>query len=219
MAHIGKRELKGGRVTWDVQVRVRGSPPQCKSFRTRTEADAWASLTEAAAHGRTLAIDKQLTLAHLLDEATPKLKRPVAAALHYWRKELGTLRLRDVTPPIIARHRDLLTGAPTRANGHKRSKPRTDSTVELHEKLLGIENDDKARAPLAMMSAAFARRVGLPCDDETAYILMGVDWSGEPIVERFHSKMFLIERLTELSPFRLAPMLLDDDVARRDWEA
>lgn len=125
-------------------VRVRGYPPQCKSFHTRLEADAWASRTEHAAKGRTLALGRDLTLAQLIDEATPQLRRPVSAELAYWRTQLGALRLRDVTPAVIAGHRDALLGAPTSGHGHRRTKPRSASTV---------------RSYLQTLSAAF--RVGV----------------------------------------------------------
>ena len=140
MATITKRPRVRGAVSWDAMVRVRGYPTRCKSFRTRIEAETWAARTEAAAHGRTLVLGRDLTLAQLLDEAEPKLRRPVAAALRYWREQLGALRTRDVTPALIGRHRDLLTGAPTRAHLHKTTRPRSASTV---------------RSYLAVLSAVF----------------------------------------------------------------
>lgn len=140
MASISKRRRAQGAVSWDAMVRVRGYPTRCKSFRTRLEAEAWAARTEAAAYGRTLVLGRDLTLAQLLDEAEPKLRRPVAAALRYWREQLGELRTRDVTPALLARHRDLLLGAPTRAHGHKTTRPRSAGTV---------------RSYLAVLSAVF----------------------------------------------------------------
>jgi hypothetical protein len=56
----------------------------------------------------------------------------VAAALNYWRDQLGDLRTRDVTPALIARHRDLLLGAPTRAHGHTTTRPRSAGTVRSY---------------------------------------------------------------------------------------
>lgn len=132
MASITKRRRTDGGLSWDAMVRVRGYPTRCKSFRTKIEADAWAARTAAAAHGRTLALGRDLTLAQLIDEATPMMRRPIAVALRYWRDQLGALRTRDVTPAGIARHRDLLIGAPTGAPQHKRAKPRTASTVRKY---------------------------------------------------------------------------------------
>ncbi|MFO1306607.1 MAG: site-specific integrase [Burkholderiales bacterium] len=132
MASITKRRRKDGGTSWDAMIRVRGYPTRCKSFRTRLEAENWASRTEAAAYGRTLVLGRDVTLAQLLDEAEPKLRRPVGAALAYWRAHLGDVRLIDVTPILIARHRDLLLGAPTKAHGHKRTRPRSAGTVRSY---------------------------------------------------------------------------------------
>ena len=132
MASINKRRRKDGGTSWDAMIRVRGYPTRCKSFRTRLEADNWAARTEAAAYGRTLVLGRDVTLGQLIDEAGPKLRRPVGAALAYWRAHLGDLRLADVTPMLIARHRDLLLGAPTKAHGHKRTRPRSAGTVRSY---------------------------------------------------------------------------------------
>jgi integrase len=132
MAHIAKRRLTGGRLSWDATVRVRGYPTRCQAFRTKLEAENWAARTEAAAQGRTLALGHTLTLADLLGAVEPRLRSPLAAALAYWRAELGHLRVRDVTPALLAEHRDRLLGAPTRSHGHKRTKPRSAATVRMY---------------------------------------------------------------------------------------
>lgn len=136
MASIKKRRRLDGGISWDAKVRVRGYPTRCKTFRTRLEADAWAARTEAAAQGRTMAIGREATLGQLIDAATPNLRRPVAAEINYWRGHLGDVRLRDITPALIARHRDLLLGAPTRAHGHKTTRPRKPGTVRSYLALL-----------------------------------------------------------------------------------
>ena len=51
-----------------------------------------------------------------------RLRNPFDAALAYWRKEIGVLHVRDVTPSPLAAHRDRLLGAPTRSHGHKSTK-------------------------------------------------------------------------------------------------
>jgi hypothetical protein len=131
MASITKRVRRGGGVSWGVRVRVNGYATLSKSFPTKLEAQRWASLTEAAARGRTLAVSRDATLADLIDEYSPKAKRSTRALLRHWRAALGSLRLRDVTPLIIAKQRDLLLGAPTRSFRQKKLKPRSASTV-LH---------------------------------------------------------------------------------------
>jgi hypothetical protein len=68
MASISKRLRRDGRVSWGVRVRVNGYGTLSKSFPTKLEAQRWASLTEAAARGRTLAVGRAATLADLIDE-------------------------------------------------------------------------------------------------------------------------------------------------------
>lgn len=136
MASIAKRRRQDGGLSWDVAVRIRGYGTRCKSFRTRHEAELWAARTEAAAHGRTLALGQQITVAMLLDEVEPRLRSPFPSALKYWRAELGMMRVRDVTPMLIGEHRDRLLGAPTRSHGHKKTKPRTPATVRQYLAML-----------------------------------------------------------------------------------
>ena len=89
-------------------MRVRGYPSRTKSFRTRLEAEGSAARTEAAAYGRTLTLGQQITLNMLLDDAQPGLRSPSDAALAYWRRELRAMRCRDITPAVLAKHRDRL---------------------------------------------------------------------------------------------------------------
>lgn len=131
MASITKRTRRNGRVSWGVRIRVIGYDTLSKSFPTKLEAQRWAALHEAAARGRTLAVSRDATLSDLIKEYSPRAKPSTARLLRYWDDALGHLRLRDVTPALIAKHRDLLLGAPTRSFGQKRSKPRSASTV-LH---------------------------------------------------------------------------------------
>lgn len=129
MASIARRRNRDGSTSWDATVRVVGYPTACKTFSTKLEADLWASRIEAAAKGRTLTLARGMTLAQLIDEALPKLDRPVSAAVAYWREQVGSLRLIDVTPQLIALHRDRLLGAPCRGFNNKMCKPRANATV------------------------------------------------------------------------------------------
>lgn len=129
MASISRRRNRDGSASYDVTVRIVGFPTACKSFGTKLEAELWAGRIESAAKGRTLTLARDMTLAQLIDEATPKLDKPVAAAFGYWREQLGTLRLIDLTPQMVAIHRDLLLGAPASGFRHKTCKPRSAATV------------------------------------------------------------------------------------------
>ena len=61
-----------------------------------------------------------MTFATLIDEGVPRLRNPTAFIFAYWRDALGTLRLDNVTPELIASHRDRLLGADCRGYGHRR---------------------------------------------------------------------------------------------------
>ena len=132
MASITKRRKSDGSSSWDALVRIVGYPATCRSFRTKLEAELWAGRIEAAAQGRTLVLSKAMTLADLIDATRDKLKDPDSAALRYWREQIGMLRLIDINPSLIARHRDLLLGAACRSHGHKRAKPRSSATTRKY---------------------------------------------------------------------------------------
>ena len=74
MASIVKRAGRNGRVPWGVRVRISGYATLSRSFATKLEAQRWASITEAAARGRTLAVCRDASLADLIDEYLSKAK-------------------------------------------------------------------------------------------------------------------------------------------------
>ena len=74
---------------------------------------------------------------HLVVPPSQRLAH-AAAALTYGRGTLGKLRTRDVPPYVIARHRDRVVGASTRAHGHKPTKPRSASTVRSYLATLSV---------------------------------------------------------------------------------
>jgi integrase len=137
MASLRRRRNRDGSTSWDVTVRRVGYPTTCKSFPTKMEAELWAARTESAAAGRTLVLAKNTTLAKMLDAVLPRLKNPVACAFAYWREAIGDLRLVDVSPAVIAKHRDLLLGAPCGGHKHKRQRPRGTHTVRNYLVELG----------------------------------------------------------------------------------
>lgn len=129
MATIRKRRNGDGSTSWDALVRVTGYPAAGKSFRTKLAAELWASRTEAAAKGGTLAAQRGMTLATLIDEGMPRLRNPTERIFAYWRGALGTLRLDKITPELIATHRDRLLGEACRGHGQRTSKARSPATV------------------------------------------------------------------------------------------
>lgn len=180
MATLNRRRNRDGSTSWDVTVRRAGHPTACKSFPTRLEADLWAARIEARMVGRTLALARDMTFADLLDEALPKLRNPVDSAFAYWREALGTRRLCDLTPSLIAAHRDLLLGAPTGGHRYKTLKPRSQPTVRNYllelSRLLAFavkELHVMEENPVARVSkpAASQWRVRFLSDDERARLL------------------------------------------------
>lgn len=82
MATPHRRRNRDGSVSWDVTVRRIGHPTTCKSFRTKLEAELWAGRIEARIAGRTLTLAREMTVAELVDEATPRIKNNDRAGPH-----------------------------------------------------------------------------------------------------------------------------------------
>lgn len=118
MADIRERRGKK-KVTWEVQVRVRGHKPLTRTFARKTDAKNWwsqirAKLTQGEvvtneAHRHTLAeaIDRFL-------KQRPDLSADVRSALKWWRREHGERRLSAITGPWLQEIRDGLLGEPQR---------------------------------------------------------------------------------------------------------
>ncbi len=134
MATFNKHTANDGKVTHRVRIRMKGYPIQTASFERLTDARRWAQQTEAAIReGRHFKTSeaKRHTLAELIDrysvEILPHKKGRGAqvqgAQLRWWREQLGTLTLADITPPLIAEYRDKL------ASGYPDNQPRSPSTV------------------------------------------------------------------------------------------
>ena len=130
MATIQERKTDDGKIAYRVQVRLKGYPPQTATFARITDARKWAQQVESAIrdgrHFKT-AESKKHTLKELIDryieDVIPNKKkngRKQATQLLWWRAQLGDYLLSDITPALIAEHRDnLLRGITYR--GAKRS--------------------------------------------------------------------------------------------------
>jgi integrase len=118
VATISRRETKSG-VHYLAQVRLKGYPPQSRTFERKTDAKEWAQETEANLRsGRMagLAARQRHTLGELItkyvDEVLPG--KPAIAALYgrtlaWWQKELGSYDLLDLTSDVIgSRYRKLM---------------------------------------------------------------------------------------------------------------
>lgn len=120
MASIQKRTSQGGAVSYRVQVRLKGHPPETASFARLTDAKKWAQNTESAIregrHFKT-SESKKRTMGETIDryfkDVLSHRKNPVnqITYLKWWKNALGDYRLCDITPALIVQHRSNLIGS------------------------------------------------------------------------------------------------------------
>ncbi len=143
MANIQKRTAKDGKTSYRALVRIKGFPLQSATFERKTDASKWASSTESAIrenrHFKTSEA-KRHTLAEMLDRyardvlsKTPKKEIDQLHQLNWWKAEIGSYALSDVTPSLIAQYRDKLAGGLT----HYKT-PRTPATVNRYMAALSV---------------------------------------------------------------------------------
>lgn len=135
MPSIEARTTKEGTKIYRVKVRLKGYPTQTASFARLTDAKKWAKVTEAdiieGRHFKTTEA-KHHTLSELIDRYLQEVLPQKSASsiymqtlqLRWWKKHLGSERLSDLTPAMIAEHRDKLA----RGDG----KPRSNATVNRY---------------------------------------------------------------------------------------
>ena len=143
MASIEKRVTDDGKTSYRVKVRIKGFPVQSATFERVTDAKKWAQNTESAIrenrHFKTTEA-KRHTLAELIERyardvlpTKPKNAVNQLRQLDWWKAEIGSYALADVTPALIAQYRDKLTGGIT-----KQGKPRTPATVNRYMAALSV---------------------------------------------------------------------------------
>ncbi len=130
MATIIKRKTGAGEVRYLVQVRLKGHPPQSRSFERKTDAARWAQETEAdirSGRNRVTALRQRHTLGELIDRyVSDELPgKPAVAVLYgrhltWWRAELGSYFLDDLTSDRIEEGYRKLLREPS-GDGRKRS--------------------------------------------------------------------------------------------------
>ncbi len=142
MATIEKRNsIIDGTLQYRVRVRLRGFPPQSATFKRLTDAKKWVQQTESAIregrHFKTVESRK-----HTLQEAIDRYLQSVLLTkkqnsqkdqknqLRWWASNIGYLPLSDVSPSIIAEHRDKL------AQGKTTRGDRTNATVNRYLAIL-----------------------------------------------------------------------------------
>lgn len=143
MANIEKRISNDGKTSYRVKIRLKGYPIQSATFERVTDAKKWAQHTESAIregrHFKTTEA-KRHTMAELVDRyinnvlpAKPKAIRKQTALLQWWRAEIGSNTLADVTPSMIAECRDKLANGIT-----SHAKLRSPATVNRYLAALSI---------------------------------------------------------------------------------
>ncbi|KXW58919.1 putative prophage phiRv2 integrase [Ferrovum myxofaciens] len=123
MANIEKRTTSDGKTSYRAKVRLKGHPLQSATFERLTDARKWAASTESAIkegrHFKTREA-KRHTLADLIDRyvkdvlpGKPKNIRVQTRQFAWWRDQMGSYALADVTPSMIAEYRDKLAAGIT----------------------------------------------------------------------------------------------------------
>lgn len=112
MATIQKRTSSTGAVSYRVQIRLKGFPPESASFERLTDAREWGKKTEAEMKaGKYFGASKRHTFNELADEYEPHAKD--RQRLIYWRGVFGTSLLSAITPARIGKERDKLLAEET----------------------------------------------------------------------------------------------------------
>ncbi|MCR2831227.1 site-specific integrase [Acidithiobacillus ferrooxidans] len=130
MAAIEKRTASDGATSYRVKVRLRGQPVQSATFASLSKAKQWATQTESAIReGRHFKTSeaKRHTLAEAIERYEREKLQGMRAKdarkqhLDYWKAELGTLSLADVTPAVIKERMTRLADEPSERTGRNRS--------------------------------------------------------------------------------------------------
>jgi len=117
MATIEKRTAQDGAISYRVKVRLKGQPSQSASFDRLTDAKKWAASTESAIregrHFKTTEA-KRHTLGELVDRyardvlPTKRNREAQEPQLLWWKEQIGSYALADITPALLAETRDKL---------------------------------------------------------------------------------------------------------------
>lgn len=139
MATVEKRQDKSGNVSYRAKIRLKGHPPETATFKRLTDAKRWIQQTETAIReGRYFktAEARKRTLEELIDrykrDRLPlrgRDKETVGPQLDWWKAQLGKYCLSDITPIMIADHRDKLLNEPMKKKGEEKEHMLSNGTV------------------------------------------------------------------------------------------
>jgi hypothetical protein len=119
MATIEKRTNLNNEISYRVKVRLKGYPVQTATFERLTDAKKWIASTESAIregrHFKT-SESKKRTLKELIDRyikeilpQKPKSLIDQKTQLNWWKNEIGSYLLADITPSLLTEYRGKLT--------------------------------------------------------------------------------------------------------------
>jgi integrase len=112
-----------GRVSYRVQIRLKGHPAQSETFRNRKDAERWAGSIESAilegrhfpqSRGQRIAF-QTLALRYrdsVLADAGPSRTANTERHIAWWVARFGSLTVAEITPDRIAEARDVLAAQP-----------------------------------------------------------------------------------------------------------
>ena len=112
MASIQERRTETGKVSYRVQVRLKGHPIERATFARKTDAQKWAQATEAAIRERRYfktSEARKHTVEELIDRYLSKVEREAPhrirdqyPMLQWWKAELGRYSLADLSRALIS---------------------------------------------------------------------------------------------------------------------
>ena len=122
MKGIQVRPTKSGKESYRVQIRIKGHPIVRKTFGSITKAKLWKQKTECEIRdGKYFKTAEAKN--HTLHEAITRYERDIlpnkprakqGQQLRWWKEKLGSYLLADITPALIAAHRDKLLQSVTK---------------------------------------------------------------------------------------------------------
>lgn len=140
---ISKRARADGTVRYRAQVRVLGHEARSNTFSTRKAAKTWAEKEQDRLRDLRPGVDPSATLGDAIDrylrEDVPKLADHKARTAHleWWRGELGTVRLVDLTAAAISEKLYKLEQTPT-TKGNRKVKRAPGTINRYHASLSAL---------------------------------------------------------------------------------
>ncbi len=200
MAIIVPRKRKGGEVSFNARVRIKGHPPQSQTFRRKTDAAKWAGSIEAALRESRFvasAESKRHTVAELIDDYIAKVlpakkdQRNPTRQLEWWKARLGHRRLADVTPALLIQARDSLDQEIPESRNKRKFKKRSPASVVRYMAVMSHAFTVAVKEWQWLEYNPFTRvsrpkeprgRVRYLSDDERTALLQACQASGHPLL-------------------------------------